>query len=79
MLDPGDNTLFDSLAVDPAGYVCVATLVHGGITAVAPDRSVIERIPLADPLTTNIAFAADGTAYATLSGTGQLVAFDWHR
>lgn len=79
LLDPGGNTLFDSLAVDAAGWVCVATLVHGGITAVSPDGTEVERVPLPDPLTTNICFGPDGTAYATLSGTGQLVAFDWHR
>lgn len=79
LLDPGDFTLFDSLAVDGEGWVCVATLVKGGITAVSPDGNEVERIPLPDPLTTNICFGTDGRAYATLSGTGQLVAFDWHR
>jgi gluconolactonase len=79
LLDPGNFTLFDSLAVDGEGWVCVATLVQGGITAVSPDGTQVERIPLPDPLTTNICFGVDGTAYATLSGTGQLVAFDWHR
>lgn len=79
LLAPGGHTLFDSLAVDGDGWVCVATLVQGGITCVSPDGREIERIPLPDPLTTNICFGADGTAYATLSGTGQLVAFDWHR
>jgi len=79
LLDPGDNHLFDSLAVDSEGWVCVATLVHGGITAVSPDGTEIEHVPLADPLTTNICFGPDGTAYVTMSGTGQLVAFDWHR
>ena len=29
LADPGDFTLFDSLAVDAAGWVCVATLVQG--------------------------------------------------
>lgn len=77
--DPGGYTLFDSLAVDGDGWVCVATLVHGGITAVSPDGSTVEHVPLPDPLTTNLCFGADGTAFATLSGTGQLVAFDWPR
>ena len=79
LLDPGGHTMFDSLAVDRAGWVCVATLVHGGISAVSPDGTQVERYPLPDPLTTNIAFGPDATAYATLSGTGQLVAFDWPR
>jgi gluconolactonase len=79
LADPGDFTLFDSLAVDAAGWVCVATLVRGGITCVSPDGSVVEHVPLPDPLTTNICFSADGTtAFATLSGTGQLVSFRWH-
>jgi gluconolactonase len=78
--DPGELTMFDSLAVDGDGWVCVGTLVKGGITAVSPDGAEVEHLPLPDPLTTNICFGPDGrTAYVTLSGTGQLVAFDWHR
>jgi gluconolactonase len=80
LLDPGDLTLFDSLAVDGEGWICIGTLVRGGITAVAPDRSEVEYTPLPDPLTTNICFAPDRpTAYVTLSGTGQLIALDWPR
>ena len=79
LADPGDFTLFDSLAVDADGWVCVATLVKGGITCIAPDGTAVEHVPLPDPLTTNICFSADGTtAFATLSGTGQLVSFPWH-
>jgi gluconolactonase len=61
--------------------VCVGTLgLTPGITSYAPDGSAVEFLPLGDPLVTNICFAPDGTtAYATLSGTGQLVAFDWPR
>lgn len=80
--DPGGGRLFDSLAVDGEGWVCVATLgAAPGITAFSPDGGRAEYTPLPDPLTTNICFAPDGgnTAYATLSGTGQLVAFDWPR
>lgn len=79
--DPGGGAMFDSLAVDGAGWVCVATLgLNPGITAFAPDGSESEHTPMADPLTTNICFGPDGTtAYVTLSGTGQLVAFDWPR
>jgi gluconolactonase len=79
LASPAGHVLFDSLAVDGEGWVCVGTLVNGGITAASPDGSSIEHVPLADPLVTNICFGADGTAYATLSGTGQLVAVDWHR
>jgi gluconolactonase len=78
---PGGGVYFDSLAVDGEGWVCVATLGGTpGITAFSPDGSRVEYTPLPDPLTTNICFGPDGrTAYATLSGTGQLVAFDWPR
>lgn len=78
--DP-DQALFDSLAVDGDGWVCVGTLgTTGGITSYAPDGSAVEFTPLPDPLVTNICFGIDGrTAYATLSGTGKLVAFDWPR
>jgi gluconolactonase len=73
--------LFDSLAVDGDGWVCVATLVNGGITAISPDGATVEHTPLPDLLTTNICFGGDDlrTAYCTLSGTGKLVALDWPR
>ena len=73
--------LLDSLAVDAEGWVCVGTLVNGGITAISPDGETVEHIPLPDPLVTNICFGGADlrTAYATLSGTGALVSFDWPR
>jgi len=73
--------LLDSLAVDAEGWVCVGTLVNGGITAISPDGEHIEHVPLPDPLVTNVCFGGPGmrTAYATLSGTGALVSFDWPR
>jgi gluconolactonase len=78
--DPGGTTLFDSLAVDGEGWVCVATLgARPGITAFSPDGERVEYTPFPDPLTTNICFGPDRTAYVTLSGTGQLVAVDWPR
>lgn len=71
--------LLDSLAVDGSGNVCVATLVNGGISVIAPDGRLVEHVPTGDLLTTNICFAADGsdTAYITLSGTGRLVTMPW--
>lgn len=71
--------LLDSLGVDGAGNVCVATLVNGGVTVIAPNGDVLQHIPTGDLLTTNICFAADGssTAWITLSGTGRLVKMDW--
>jgi gluconolactonase len=73
--------LFDSLAVDGAGNVCVATLVNGGITVVSADGARVEHVPMPDVLTTNICFGGPDlrTAYITLSGTGRLVAVDWPR
>ncbi len=73
--------LLDSLAVDAAGNVCVATLVNGGITVVSPDGADIEHIPTGDMLTTNICFGGDDlqTAYITLSGSGRLVSMPWPR
>ena len=73
--------LLDSLAVDSAGNVCVATLANGGITVIAPSGEVLEHIPTGDPVTTNICFGGPDlrTAYVTLSGTGRLVAMEWPR
>ncbi len=73
--------LLDSLAVDAEGYVCVATIVNGGITAVSPDGETVEHTPLPDAMTTNICFGGEGlrTAYATLSLSGKLVSFEWPR
>ena len=72
---------FDSLAVDGAGYVCVATLHNGGITAIAPDGSSVEHVPMPDTATTNICFGGQDrrTAYITLSATGRLVSIPWPR
>ncbi len=73
--------LLDSLAVDSAGNVCVATLINGGITVISPDGASVEFIPTGDPLTTNICFGGPElkTAYITLTSTGKLVAMDWPR
>lgn len=73
--------LFDSLAVDGEGHVCVATLINGGITSVSPDGTSVEHHPFEDLLVTNICFGGDDlrTAYVTLSGTGALVKTTWPR
>lgn len=72
--------LLDSLAVDGDGWVCVGTLVNGGITSISPDGSEVVHTPFDDPLVTNIAFrGADPTAVLTLSATGRLVEIDWPR
>ncbi|GAA4232733.1 gluconolactonase [Streptosporangium album] len=74
---------FDSLAVDGAGNICVATLVQGCITVVSPDGSVVTqfRMPsgLEDRLVTNLCFGGpdDSTAYITLAETGRLISCPW--
>ena len=63
------------------GNICVASLVYGGITAVAPDGRFLEFVPLPDPLCTNLCFGGRelNTAYVTLSGSGRLVSLTWPR
>ncbi len=78
LADPEGGPLFDSLAVDADGNVCVATIRNGGITVVAPDGEH-HHVSFPDPLTTNICFGGAGlrTAFVTLSGTGRLVSCAW--
>ncbi len=73
--------LFDSLAVEADGNICVATLFNGGITVIAPDGSSTEHVPMPDLFTTNICFGGADmrTAYITLSSTGRLVRMRWPR
>jgi gluconolactonase len=75
----GGYQMFDSLKVDAAGNICVATLVTGAVSVIAPDGRLLRVVNFPDPMTTNICFGGPGleTAYVTLSGTGQLVAMDW--
>ena len=72
---------FDSLALDSAGNVCVATLNTGCISVINPDGKLLSQIATGDPVTTNICFGGPDlrTAYATLSGKGQLVTMEWER
>jgi len=71
--------LFDSLAVDADGNICVATLFNGGISVISPDGRSVEHVPMPDDYTTNICFGGPDlrTAYITLSVSGRLVAVDW--
>lgn len=75
-----DFHMFDSLAVDAEGNICVATLITGGISVHSADGSDVRLIPMPDPLTTNICFGGVGlgTAFITLSATGKLVSMPWH-
>jgi gluconolactonase len=75
--------LLDSLAVDGAGNVCVATLVNGGVTVISPSGEILDHIPTGDLMTTNICFGDnDGSgeyrdAYVTSSGAGKLLHMRW--
>src|SRR5665213_2683132 len=77
----GGYQMFDSLAVEASGNVCVATLISGCISVIAPDGKLVEQVPTGDRVTTNIAFGGPElkTAYITLSGKGELIAMDWAR
>lgn len=78
LADPEGGPLFDSLAVDSLGNVCVATLRRGGITSITPDGAH-RFIPFDDPITTNICFGGPhhDFAFVTLSGSGRLVSCPW--
>ena len=73
---PG-RAMFDSLAVQADGDVCVAALPDG-ICTLTPD-GVATMTPLPDKMTTNICFGGADMrdAYATLSVTGRLVKMRW--
>lgn len=70
---------FDSLAVQENGDICVATLMSGHITVIAPDGRVVRQVKMPDPYPTNICFGGPDrrTAFITLSGTGRLAAMAW--
>lgn len=77
-----DSHGLDSMAVDGAGNICVASLGGAsGISVVTPggelDRLV--KVPDHDEYVTNICFATDGTerAYITSSSLGRLYATHW--
>jgi gluconolactonase len=69
---------FDSMAVDAFGNLCVATLIHGGISIISPDGSLRSHLPLPDRYTTNLCFGGRDlrTVFVTLSGSGKLIAID---
>jgi len=71
--------MYDSLAVDAAGNVCVATLINGGISIVSPAGDAARFVSVPDRLTTNICFGGRDlrTAYITASSVGHLLATDW--
>ena len=70
---------YDSLAVDAAGNVCIATLMTGQITVIAPrwHAGAPDRLPR--PLRHQYLLRGPDlrTAFVTLSGSGQLVSMPW--
>lgn len=72
---------FDSMAVEANGNICVASLVHGGISVFSPDGGLLEFHEAPEGYCTNICFGGPDmrTAFITLSGYGRLVAVDWAR
>jgi gluconolactonase len=79
LLGLGGLQQFDSLAVDAAGNICVATLVSGAITVITPFGDVIRQIETGDEMTTNICFAGADMrdAYITLASRGEVVKTRW--
>lgn len=75
---PGYRRL-DSLAVTAAGNICVATLVSGEVTTVAPSGEILSVVTLDDRMPTNLCFGGPDlrTAFITLSTTGRLVSMPW--
>ncbi len=73
-----EHCYFDSLAVQANGDVCVATIVKGGITTIAPEGAS-SHTSFPDFLVTNICFGGADMrdAYVTLSGTGKLIKTRW--
>jgi gluconolactonase len=77
----GGYQMFDSLAVDSAGHICVATLITGAVSDISPDGKSVTQYKLPDAMVTNVCFGGKDlrTAFATLSLTGKLVSFEWPR
>ena len=76
VLGLGGLNYFDSLAVDTAGQIHVAT-IPGRISVIDPAGQVVSEVPVDDPVPTNIAFGGPDrrTALVTLSSTGQLISY----
>ena len=77
---PSGYHLFDSLALDSEGNICVGS-IPGAIDVFSAAGGQITSISLPDTFPTNICFGGDmlKTAYITLSSSGRLVALDWPR
>ncbi len=77
----GGYQMFDSLAVDAEGHICVATIITGALSDIGPDGGRVVQYKLPDTMVTNVCFGGHDlkTAFVTLSMSGRLVSFDWPR
>ena len=73
--------LFDSMAVEAGGTICIAAPLPGEIVCYTPDGQLVEIVTMPGPLPTNLCFGGPDrrTAYITLAGHGQLITMDWPR
>ena len=56
----GGYQMFDSLAVDAEGHICVATLITGAVSDIWPDGSRVDQYTLPDMMVTNVCFGGRG-------------------
>lgn len=70
---------FDSLAIDSAGNICVATLDTGVITVFNSNGDFEYTVETGDTMTTNICFGGADLkrAYITCAAKGELIALPW--
>jgi gluconolactonase len=80
LIELPEGHLFDSLAVEAGGAICIGTLLNGGITVCRSD-GVWEHVAIPDAMTTNLCFGGADMrdAYLTLSSTGQIGRMRWPR
>jgi len=72
--------LFDSLAVQADGKVCVATCISGGITTVDPETGAADYVDVpGEPFVTNLCFGGADMrdVWITCSGQGFLYRTRW--
>jgi gluconolactonase len=74
-------SMFDSMAIEASGNICLGDIPHGGITVITPQGQLLERHTMPDDFTTNICFGGNDlkTAFITLSSTGILARVSWPR
>lgn len=77
--NPPGNQMFDSIAVQADGCICVTALIRGEIDVVTPDGALVATHAMSDPYPTNLCFGGDDmkTAYVTLVGSGRLLEIAW--